>query len=61
MLQDGVDQALIKTWKENMHGKEYHQEVGNHLQRNYIQMEKQRPTIGALITHNGQSTHQQNV
>ena len=22
---------------------------------------KQRPTIGALITHNGQSTHQQNV
>ena len=61
MLQNGVDQELIKIWKENMHGKEHHQKKENHLQREYIQMGKQRPTIGVHITHNGQSTHQQNV
>ncbi len=61
MLQDGVVQVLTRTWKGNLHGKEYHQKVENHLQRKYTQMEKQRPTIGALITHNGPFIHQQNV
>jgi len=44
-----------------MLGKEYHQKARSHQQRKYIQMVNQRPTIGAHMTHNGPSTHQQNA
>jgi len=62
-LQDGVvhAQTLNRTWTRNMHGREYHQKVGNHEQRECIQMENTRPTIGAHITINGPFTHIQNA
>jgi hypothetical protein len=62
-LQDGVAQmqTLNKTWTRNMHGRECHQRVENHQQRECTQMERTRSTIGAHIIINGPSIPQQNA
>jgi hypothetical protein len=54
-------QTLNKTWTRNMPGRECHQRVGNHQQRECIQMENTRPTIGAHIRMSGPFTHLQNA
>ncbi len=53
-LQEYVT-ANSTRWSGSNTAQDNHKKVGNHPQRKYIQMENQRPTIGAHITH------QQNV
>jgi hypothetical protein len=51
--------AAYTARTRDMHGREYHQKLGSHQQRECTQMERTRPTIGAHI--NGPFIQQRNA